>query len=97
MIAISGGKKKYPKKRMYSEGEVRRAIKQATDEAVTRIMLMCIVAARDEFDMDEDGVVKFVETMKRYIQYFDNGTLSIKAFSESLKKNTGIDLRLTRW
>lgn len=94
---MSSGKKKHPKKRTYSEGEVRRAIKEAADNAVARIMLICIVAARDEFDMDEDKLVQFMNTMQRYIGYANDGLVDMNAFSETLKNSTGIDLRLKRW
>lgn len=93
----SGKKKKVQKKRTYSEGEVRRAIKEAADNAVARIMLICIVAARDEFDMDEDKLVQFMNTMQRYIGYANDGLVDMDAFSKTLKNSTGIDLRLKRW
>ena len=94
---MSSGKKKYPKKRMYSEGEVRRAIREASDQAVARIMLLCIVASRDMFHLDENGVNEFMETMARYIDYEKKGLVSLDDASNSLKKQAGIDLRLTRW
>ena len=94
---MSSGKKLYPKKRTYSEGELRRAVKEASDQAVKRILLLCIVAARDEFNLDEDGTVSFMDTMQRYINYQQKGLVSLDDASKSLKKNTGIDLRLTRW
>lgn len=89
--------KKKKVKKTYTEGEVRRAIKEAADEAVSRAMLLCILSARDEFDLDEEGVVKFMNTMQRYVEYCDSGLVGIKDYSEALKKTTGIDLRLTRW
>ena len=94
---MSSGKKSYPKKRTYSEGELRRAVKEASDQAVKRILLLCIVAARDEFNLDEDGTVGFMDTMQRYINYQQSGLVSLDDASKSLKKNTGIDLRLSRW
>ena len=94
---MSSGKESYPKKRTYSEGELRRAVKEASDQAVKRILLLCIVAARDEFNLDEDGTVSFMDTMQRYINYQQSGLVSLDDASKSLKKNTGIDLRLSRW
>lgn len=93
---MSSGKKKYPKKRTYSEGELKKAVRKATEESVARLLLLCIVAARDEFDMDEEQTVKFTDTMKRYIEYEDAGLIDMKAASESLKKRTGIDLRIIK-
>ena len=94
---MSGGKKKRQKPRVYYPSEVKRAIKEAADNAVARIMLICLVAARDMFDMDEDKTVEFMETMQRYIDYADKGIIDIGTVSDSLKKSTGIDLRLSRW
>ena len=94
---MSGGKKKHQKAKMFSIGEVKRAIREAADDAVKRILLLCIVAARDMFDLDEEGTVKFMETMQRYINYEKDGLINLKDASDSLYKSTGIDLRLTRW
>ena len=94
---MSGGKKKRPKARTYSESELRRGIRDATDDAVKRIMLLCIVAARDEFSPDAEKTVQFMETMARYIDYEKKGLIDLNTASDSLKKHTGIDLRLSRW
>lgn len=94
---MSSGKKKFPKKRTYSEGEVRRAVREAADDSVKRIILLCVVASRDMFDLDEDGVIKFMETMQRYIGYEKDGLIDLNDASKSLKEKTGIDLKLRRW
>ena len=93
---MSGGKKKYQKTKTYSESELKRAVRNATEQAVARLLLLCIVAARDEFDMDEEKTVQFTDTMQRYIEYEDQGLIDMKAASESLKKRTGIDLRIIK-
>ena len=67
-------------------------VKDASDLAVSKIMLLCMVAARDEFDLDGDQVVKFVQTMQRYVEYEAKGIIKMKNASEALKKETGIDL-----
>lgn len=94
---MSSGKKKYPKKRTYTEGEYRRALKQAGDDTVARVLLLCIVAARDMFNLDDNGTVNFMETMQRYVGYEADGLIDLTEYSKSLKKNTGIDLKLSRW
>lgn len=94
---MSGGKKKFPKKRTYTEAEHRKAIKETADDSVKRIMLICLAAADDMFKLDEDGLVRFMETMARYIRYHDDGTVNLDDYSKSLKNNAGIDLRLSRW
>lgn len=94
---MSGGKKKHPKKRMYSEGEVRRAILQAADDSVKRNMLVCVMAARDMFDLDEAGLVEFMETMQRYLKYLHENTVDINAFTKTLSEKTGVDIKLSRW
>lgn len=94
---MSGGKKKHPKAQFYSESELRRSVKDAGDQAVARILLLCLIAARDEFDLDEDGTVRFMDTMQRYIRYHKQGIISMDEASDALKRSTGIDLRLSRW
>lgn len=94
---MSSGKKKFPKKKTYSEGDMRRAIKQCSDDSVSRVMLLCIVAARDEFNLDDDGVMSFMNRMSRYVRYEAQGLIDMEVASKSLKERTGIDLRLSRW
>lgn len=94
---MSSGKKKKFKPRLYTYGELKKAIRETSDQAVARILLLCIVAARDEFNLDENGTVRFMETMQRYIGYEKKGLVNLDDASKSLKKQTGIDLRLTRW
>lgn len=94
---MSNKKKAKPKKRTYSEGEVRRMLKQASDEAVAKILLLCMVAAKDEFKLNADEVVHFVQTMQRYTDYERAGLIKTDEASESLLKDTGIDLRLRKW
>lgn len=91
---MSGGKKTRTKKRTFSEAEMRRAVKRAADEATSRILLLCLVAARDEFSMDEKEVVTFMERMERYVDAEAKGLISMDVASDSLKKRTGIDLRV---
>lgn len=96
---MSGGKKKYKNKprRTYSEKEMRRAIHETADDAVKRTLLLAILAARDQFDLDAEGTIDFMNRIDRYVQYEAQGTVRLKDASESLMKNTGIDLRLVRW
>lgn len=94
---MSGGKKKYPKKRTYSESELSKAIHDAGDEAVKRILIICIAAASDMFDMNEDQLEKFMDTMQRYINYQKDGLIDMAEYSKSLYKKTGVDIRLERW
>ena len=94
---MSGGKKKRTKVRMFNEIELKRRLRQGIDDAVKRIMLLCIVAARDKFKLDAEDTVDFMETMARYIKWEKEGLVDLNVASESLKKNTGIDLKLSRW
>lgn len=96
-MVSSMSKKKKTKSRTYSEGEFRKAIKQISDDAVAKILTLCVTAAADEFDLDEDGVVKFMERMERYVNYEQENLIKMKQVQESLKKSTGIDLCVRRW
>ena len=93
---MSGGKKKYYKKRTYTEGELAYITRQRADEAVKKILLLCVTAARDEFDMDEEQFVNFMCRMQRYVDSEAKGLVDIGVANESLKKH-GVDLRLTKW
>lgn len=95
---MSGGKnkKKRPKARMYSESELRRAIRESTDGCVKKIILLCATAARDEFDMDEEQFVNFLARMQRYVDNEAQGLVDVDVANKSLEKH-GIDLRLERW
>ena len=97
VMSMSGGKKKRTKVRMFTEVELKRRLRQGIDDAVKRIMLLCIVAARDKFKLDAEETVDFMETMARYIKWEKDCLVNLNVASESLKKNTGIDLKLSRW
>ena len=84
-------------KRTYSEGEFRRAVKQVSDEAVAKILTLCVTAAADEFNLNEEGVVSFLERMERYVQYEEENKIKIKDAQNALKKSTGIDLKIRQW
>ena len=90
-------KNKKVKSRTYSESEFRKAIKQISDTAVSKIMTLCVTAAADEFDLDDEGVAKFMERMERYIRYEEQNLIKMKEVKESLKKSTGLELRISRW
>lgn len=94
---MSSSKKKRTPKRTYSEKELRRAIHETADDAVKRTLLMAILAARDQFDLDADGTVDFMNRIDRYVQFERDGLVKLKDASQSLQKSTGIDLRLVRW
>lgn len=94
---MSSGKKKHTKKRTYSAGEVERAIKQAGDEAMKRIMLICVASITDEVEMTDEKLEEFLNRMQRYIEYQQQGIIDLEKYSETIYKKTGIDLRLSRW
>lgn len=94
---MSGGKKKKYQKKTYTYGEMCKAIKQCSDDTVAKTILLCIVAARDMFDLDDDGIMEFMNTMTRYVGYEKDGLIDMDVASKSLKEKTGIDLRLSRW
>ena len=94
---MSGGKKKRkPVKTTYSAGEVNRLLKETADDATKKLLLICIVAARDKFDLDGDETVAFADVMQRYAGYLADGVLDLDAYSKALYAKTGIDLRLVR-
>jgi hypothetical protein len=94
---MSGGKKKRkPVRITYSAGEVNRLLKETADDATKKLLLICIVAARDKFDLDGDETVAFANVMQRYAGYLADGVLDLDAYSKSLYAQTGIDLRLVR-
>jgi hypothetical protein len=94
---MSGGKKKRkPVRITYSAGEVNRLLKETADDATKKLLLICIVAARDKFDLDGDETVAFANVMQRYAGYLADGLLDLDAYSKSLYAQTGIDLRLVR-
>lgn len=94
---MSSGKKKHKKQRMYAESEVKRAIRESSDEAVKRIMLICIAASDDMFKMNDEQLTTFMEIMQRYINYQKDGLIDLAAYSESIEKKTGISITLSRW
>lgn len=72
-------------------------LKECSDDTVARTLLLCLVAARDKFKLDADGIVDYMETMSRYVGYEKQGLINLDDASKSLEKETGIELRLRRW
>ena len=80
-----------------TERELRKAVHETADDAVKRTLLLAILAARDEFKLNGDKTMAFMKRIDRYVKFEGEGLVSLKDASESLLKNTGIDLRLVRW
>lgn len=94
---MSGGKKKYPKKRTYSEGEVQRLIRQSRDDVVTQVMYLFVSAVADQFSPTEEELVELMDRVQRYNGYISAGLVDYKVATESIKKKTGVELNLSRW
>lgn len=93
---MSGGKKKYPKKKTYTEGEYIRAVRMAVDDSVKKLTLMFCTAVAEKYNCTEEEVVELLETMQRYQTYEDMGLVPLQKYSDVLEKH-GIDLKLRRW
>ncbi len=94
---MSSGKKKHPKRKTYTQGEMRQIVQASRDEVVARALILAICSAREMFDMDEEMVVRYMENVQRWNRFLSDGVISIDDLFSSLKKQTGIDLKLTRW
>lgn len=93
---MSGGKKRVKPKRTYTEGEYVRAVREATDEATKKLILMFITAVAEKYDPPEDELVGLLMDMKRYADYEAMGLVPLEKYSKVLEKH-GVDLRLRRW
>lgn len=93
---MSGGKKKYPKKKTYSEGEYVRAVRMAVDESVKKLLLMYITAVAEKYNASDEDLIDLLNMMQNYQSYEDQGLVPLEKYSEVLL-NHGIDLRLSRW
>ena len=94
---MSGGKKKYAKKKTYTEGELKHHLKASRDDIVMQLMYLFINAASDVFGATEDQLVDLMNRAMRYNSYIESGLVTYDVAAESIKKKTGIDLRLRRW
>lgn len=94
---MSSGKKKYPKKRTFSEGEMRHIIHQSRDEVIMQLMYLFVNAVTDQFEPTEDELVEFMQRVQRYNGYISAGLVDYKVAAQSILNKTGVDLRLSRW
>ena len=96
---MSNGKRKNKRyvKRTYTEGEMRHIIHQSRDEMVAQLMYLFINAMTDMFEPTEDQLVEYMQTVQRYNGYIESGLVDYKTAMESIKKTTGVDLKLSRW
>lgn len=96
---MSNGKRKNNRyvKKTYTEGEMRHIIHQSRDEMVAQLMYLFINAMTDMFSPTEDQLVEYMQTVQRYNSYIESGLVDYKTAMESIKKTTGVDLKLSRW
>lgn len=96
---MSNGKRKNKRyvKKTYTEGEMRHIIHQSRDEMVAQLMYLFINAMTDMFSPTEDQLVEYMQTVQRYNSYIESGLVDYKTAMESIKKTTGVDLKLSRW
>ena len=57
-------------------------------------MLIQLVAFVDELQLDEAQINKCMHTAALYAEHLDNHAVRLKDFSETLYKQTGVDLRV---
>lgn len=71
--------------------DIERLKTQLAREITNKVMLITVCAVRDELKLDDTKIFKCVERADRYADHLDKHLVKINDFSQSVKKNTGID------
>ena len=75
-----------------SESKLKQIKWDATKEATDKACLVLLAAAVDVLNLDEDQIVKVMETTSRYVKYLDKHLVKIGDVQKTLEKS-GITLK----
>ena len=75
-----------------TQSKVKQMKMDATKEATDKACLVLLAAAVDVLKLDEDQIVKVMETTSRYIKYLDKHLVKIADVQKTLEKS-GVSLR----
>lgn len=75
-----------------TQAKVKQMKVDATKEATDKACLVLLAAAVDVLKLDEDQIVKVMETTTRYVKYLDNHLVKIADVQKTLEKS-GISLK----
>lgn len=83
------------KKYYISEKQLERIKQKVTKEVTDKVCLLFLVAAMDEFKLDEDALCRLMELVSRYTKYIDDKLVKMEEVRQIIEKNTG--MKLTGW
>ena len=75
-----------------TESKLKQIKWDATKEATDKACLVLLAAAVDVLKLDEDQIIKVMETTTRYVNYLDDHLVKIEDVRKTLEK-AGISIR----
>lgn len=87
------GRKPKQKKISLTETQLKNARQDITTDAVSRVYLLFMLAARDEFGMSDKQMCNLTERFNDYAGRTDEMTVSMEEVKEIIKKNVGVELK----
>lgn len=83
------------RKRVLTESQLRKEKRRAAQDATGRAMMLMLLAAQDELDLDEQTCEEILVRAGRYAKHYDEHLIRMQDIAEAMEKQTG--LCLTFW
>ena len=81
------------KKYYVSEKQLERVKQKVTKDVTDKVCLLFMVAAMDEYKLDEDALCKLMERVSRYTKHIDEKLVKMEEIRQIIEKNTGMKLK----
>ena len=83
------------RKRVLTESQLRKEKRRAAQDATGRAMMLMLLAAQDELDLDEQTCEEILVRAGRYAHHYDEHLIRMQDIAEAMEKQTG--MALTFW
>ena len=87
------GRKPKQKKISLTETQLKKARQDITTDAVSRVYLLFMLAARDEFGMSDKQMCNLTERFNDYAGRVDELVVDMEEVKEIIEKNVGVQLK----
>ena len=87
------GRKPKQKKISLTETQLKNARQDITTDAVSRVYLLFMLAAKDELGLTDNQMCSLTERFNDYAGRTDEMTVSMEEVKEIIEKNVGIQLK----
>ena len=76
-----------------TEAELRKMLKEASDTATHRTIILFAAAMQDEVKADDDMICNTAMCAYRYVGYIEKHIVKLKEVEEIIEKKSGLQLK----